>query len=534
MGLKLERVELMWVVASVLFGMGCGNADDSTKTTPMAPPDEFEPIPYCGDGKVSAAEACDDGNARDGDGCSSKCTVCGDSLVQGDERCDDGNDVPGDGCFNCKTPDQAIWEKQLAGYAPQIHPDGFFYALDGAAYDVLKFDQEGELVATWPGPLDGFNDASTWSGRGVYPLNDGGVLVHVGLGRGAVDVHLARYSSSGALNWASWLPHEPFRNSGDGRYAHAVSALGQTIAVAGLQHLGAGAYGNTALISLLDPDGVERKSISYAFNERETQANDVLLLSDDQVCAGGSQWLAEDHERQSGWVACWGADLLWQRSFDKPVLALRRLDDATLDVMTDSSWSTVQLADGATSNRREGAFGAQYYSLVVGGNTLYNGDNGARLVDNAGTELWSSPELKQVIPAGLTATGSAYFSSAAQSSDLKTTLFRFETGASITADPPPTPTLAAPTIDISQGNAGCKSYCSALFEGLCKFAEGFASLPECITFCARDTTCLAELSTLGSCLETQGSLTCANGSAPQISGCDDENAAYNACVAAAP
>jgi hypothetical protein len=73
-----------------------------------------------------------------------------------------------------------------------------------------------------------------------------------------------------------------------------------------------------------------------------------------------------------------------------------------------------------------------------------------------------------------------------------------------------------------------------LFEALCSSDEGFSSLPECITLCMRDATCVAELGALGMCLETQGSVTCAEGLAPQISGCDDEDAAYKACVAQTP
>jgi fibro-slime domain-containing protein len=71
----------------------------------------------CGDGKLQAGEACDDGNDRGGDGCSADCTrveqdflcpapasacvstiVCGDRRVSGQETCDDGNVLDGDGC----------------------------------------------------------------------------------------------------------------------------------------------------------------------------------------------------------------------------------------------------------------------------------------------------------------------------------------------------------------------------------------------------------------------------------------------------
>ena len=78
-------------------------------------------VVVCGNGIVQAGEACDDGNATDGDGCSSTCVVeggytctpttvgsgpsvctldpvCGDGTVAGTEICDDGNVVSGDGC----------------------------------------------------------------------------------------------------------------------------------------------------------------------------------------------------------------------------------------------------------------------------------------------------------------------------------------------------------------------------------------------------------------------------------------------------
>lgn len=56
----------------------------------------------CGDGVVSQTEACDDGNAVDGDGCDSNCTMtgCGNGVVDFLEACDDGNTNNGDGCDN--------------------------------------------------------------------------------------------------------------------------------------------------------------------------------------------------------------------------------------------------------------------------------------------------------------------------------------------------------------------------------------------------------------------------------------------------
>lgn len=69
----------------------------------------------CGDGFVVTEEACDDGNMKDGDGCSASCAIedgwtcggspsscqngsCGDGIIAAVEGCDDGNAASGDGC----------------------------------------------------------------------------------------------------------------------------------------------------------------------------------------------------------------------------------------------------------------------------------------------------------------------------------------------------------------------------------------------------------------------------------------------------
>jgi cysteine-rich repeat protein len=88
-----------------------GNPFTCSGTTPST-------CSLCGNRKVEAGEACDDGNTAIGDGCSSTCTVeaaytctadpltpsqslCtspGNGKVEGTEQCDDGNTVDGDGC----------------------------------------------------------------------------------------------------------------------------------------------------------------------------------------------------------------------------------------------------------------------------------------------------------------------------------------------------------------------------------------------------------------------------------------------------
>lgn len=73
----------------------------------------------CGDGKIVGIEECDDDNTDDSDGCSSACAIeagyacagepsactegCGNGVKFGSEECDDGNLTDGDGCSSvCK------------------------------------------------------------------------------------------------------------------------------------------------------------------------------------------------------------------------------------------------------------------------------------------------------------------------------------------------------------------------------------------------------------------------------------------------
>ncbi len=67
----------------------------------------MEQYTNCGDGVLDANEACDDGNAVDGDGCSNTCEsdggTCGNSVVDPGEACDDGNEIDNDGCDLCSS-----------------------------------------------------------------------------------------------------------------------------------------------------------------------------------------------------------------------------------------------------------------------------------------------------------------------------------------------------------------------------------------------------------------------------------------------
>ncbi len=115
---------------SALLVLDNRGSSDMTQVVAVsdAPYNMSEPVtvdfssPPCGDGIVEPGEACDDGNAMGGDGCSSYCQVepgyhcagtpstctfvCGNYVIDyGDgETCDDGNTTAGDGCSNlCQT-----------------------------------------------------------------------------------------------------------------------------------------------------------------------------------------------------------------------------------------------------------------------------------------------------------------------------------------------------------------------------------------------------------------------------------------------
>lgn len=87
--------------ADCTFDTSDCTADGGGAPAPVPPPPPPPPPPVCGNGLVEAGEACDDGNANQGDGCFAcqvEVAVCGNGVLEFAEGCDDGNLAGGDGC----------------------------------------------------------------------------------------------------------------------------------------------------------------------------------------------------------------------------------------------------------------------------------------------------------------------------------------------------------------------------------------------------------------------------------------------------
>ena len=137
----MKHVSPWWLFVLAISAMLAAGACDGDDNDPNRDPN-FRASPTCGNGRMdNPAEQCDDGNTRNGDGCSAQCTVegacgngdvesseecdpaapatqcggnaacsmfcvcgnyCGDGRIGGTEQCDDGNAGTGDGCRpNC-------------------------------------------------------------------------------------------------------------------------------------------------------------------------------------------------------------------------------------------------------------------------------------------------------------------------------------------------------------------------------------------------------------------------------------------------
>jgi cysteine-rich repeat protein len=174
----------------------------------------------CGDGFVQAGvEQCDLGaNNSNAGACTLVCknAVCGDTLVGPGEACDDGNAVNGDGCnTNCVVSGTPLWTQTYNGPASgadfwaavKADPAGNVYVVGGSptanqGYNIVvrKYDANGGIVWT-----DTYNGAANGEdvGEGITVDASGNVLAigyETVTGQGK-NVWLRKYTSAGVLVW---------------------------------------------------------------------------------------------------------------------------------------------------------------------------------------------------------------------------------------------------------------------------------------------------------------------------------------------
>ena len=123
------------------------------------------PETACGNGIVeapfgTAPEQCDDGNAVEGDGCSTTCqfNFCGNGTVEPGEQCDDGNVTSGDGCsFLCQLNEfegcnvTGTWSGEIFGF----HDWTFIEAPNGAVTGVSWYRANPASVSPVTGSRSG-------------------------------------------------------------------------------------------------------------------------------------------------------------------------------------------------------------------------------------------------------------------------------------------------------------------------------------------------------------------------------------------
>ncbi len=120
--------------------------------------------PVCGNGRVEAMEACDDGNVEPGDGCDPMCAreaYCGDETITAPEVCDDGNNRSADGCrSDCLSTETC--GNSIVDYATGEVCDG----TPGCAVDCQSLTGCGDGTVASPEQCDDGN-TTRWDGCGA-------------------------------------------------------------------------------------------------------------------------------------------------------------------------------------------------------------------------------------------------------------------------------------------------------------------------------------------------------------------------------
>ena len=173
----------------------CGGDDGAT--APIDAPELPIDAAVCGDGIVGGAEACDDGNADDTDGCvACAFATCGDGHVRrAVEACDDATPscvrcttcagIADPATGHCYTMVEAVADR-AAGQAACANAGGHLIALDGAGEWVV-------VAPLWTTPF-----AATW----------------IGLVRAVDGQNQWRWETGASLGAATWNAGEPNDSGG--------------------------------------------------------------------------------------------------------------------------------------------------------------------------------------------------------------------------------------------------------------------------------------------------------------------------------
>ncbi|MEZ4452191.1 MAG: DUF4215 domain-containing protein [Nannocystaceae bacterium] len=258
----------------------------------------------CGDGYVQeGVEACDDG-VNDGSygGCMPGCAQlgphCGDGVVGGAEACDDGNEVDGDGCnVTCLESGHEIWTDLYPGrdtgdavaHGVAVDHDGSivvvgeqFVVGENANIWIAKYSSEGDVL--WTRTVIG-EGGGTDIARGVAVDSEGSYVITGELavkGEGG-NLWLAKLDPGGTEVWS--LTYNGPADLGDVGNAVAVDSMDNIWVVGSEYHL----IGlDDIVVQKRDPSGalVWAKTLdNKAGNDR---AWGVAVASDDSGYVVGS------------------------------------------------------------------------------------------------------------------------------------------------------------------------------------------------------------------------------------------------------
>ena len=194
-------------------------------------------VPLCGNKIINGGENCDDGNTKDGDGCTATCqkNICGDGVLwPGQEECDDGNKNDGDVCNNkCKSNIIPGWFSALG--PNNLNPVvtlGTIPAKPGRKIRILKVAICGDSDSGSGAnrfKLSGGGLAFTWycgqnDPGGTHKLSPTPPTAGSGRGFSYADVKASNYlSAAGATLTVQWDYH----NDWDGRYCDTKSEDGK-------------------------------------------------------------------------------------------------------------------------------------------------------------------------------------------------------------------------------------------------------------------------------------------------------------------